>query len=69
MAKLIGYECECNEDCGLVFEDLAYEEALHSFSSEEKLLEFPTFSILHPDCKNVVNYTIIEQTEDYIVVQ
>jgi hypothetical protein len=57
-----GYECECGFDCGLIFEDSAYEEALH---------KVPDYgSILHPDCKNIDMFkNVVERTENYIIIQ
>jgi hypothetical protein len=57
-----GYECECGFDCGLIFEDSAYEEALH---------KVPDYcSVLHPDCKFVGEFkTVIERTDGYIIVE
>lgn len=54
-----GYECECGFDCGLIFEDLAYEEALH---------KFPNDAILHPDCEFVDKFTVLEKADGYIIV-
>jgi len=58
-----GYECECGFDCGLIFEDSAYEEALHKYGLDG------TMTILHPDCKFVGEFkTIVEKTDNYIIV-
>ena len=56
-----GYECECTYECGLIFDDKSYEEALH---------KFPNDTILHPDCTHVNEYpVIIEKTNGYIIVR
>lgn len=59
-----GYECECGFDCGLIFEDDAYEMALHKYGVDN------TASILHPDCKHINEWgTVVEKTDGYVVVQ
>jgi hypothetical protein len=61
------YACECNGNngCNLHFEDECWEEARHSMTADER----DYLSILHPDCKNLLDYDVVKKSDKYIIVK
>ena len=63
----VNYGCECNEDCGLEFsKDEYYDEAITN--AEKRLKSSYNFSILHPDCPNLMKYHVLLLGEEAVVV-
>jgi len=60
---MLGYDCECNGECGLKIDIKSWE---NMFKSKEYIRS--KMSILHPDCKHLKDYKILIQKEDCIAV-
>lgn len=60
------FECECREECGLIFEDADYFEAIDSDNVKGVFSE-PL--IIHVNCPNLSrgDYHIIKSTKKYIL--
>lgn len=60
------YHCECNDfSCHLMISTKAYEKVRKSISNELRQYTH----IMHPDCKDLPNYKIVQEFEGCVLVE
>lgn len=66
MEEKYNFECECSEECGSIFED---EDYLNAINDEDVRGLFPEPLIIHHNCPNIMTHTyhILKSTSKYIL--